>query len=399
MINLRPKTRPHLKQGFDVIVGIPSYNNERYVGNVVKTVATGLARYLKDLKSLILVCDGGSLDDTREVAGAINVPSGIERIVTTYKGIPGKGSAVMAMIEAAMIARAKLLLLYDADLRSITPEWVECMARPILKGKFDYLTPYYLRHKYDGTITNNIVYPTLFGIFGADIRQPIGGDFAIGEKLIKKFVLRENYNHLTARFGIDVWMTTQALVSGRVGQVGLGSKIHAPKEPKDDLTPMFVQVVATLFRMLVCYEEGWRKEKRYRIETLSDDFGNTVEEVEIEPKDLITEISYGVKNFGPLYEKIISPEAFRHLCSSLDHIPIDLWAKIVYDFANTFRLWARNRKKLLRLLVPLYLGRVGSFAIETRDLDSLETEAVVRKNALCFKKLKRYFTNRWSNQK
>ncbi|HID31886.1 MAG TPA: cell wall biosynthesis glycosyltransferase, partial [bacterium (Candidatus Stahlbacteria)] len=122
MINLRPKTRPHLKQGFDVIVGIPSYNNERYVGNVAKTVATGLARYLKDLKSLILVCDGGSLDDTREVAGAINVPSGIERIVTTYKGIPGKGSAVMAMIEAAMIARAKLLLLYDADLRSITPE-------------------------------------------------------------------------------------------------------------------------------------------------------------------------------------------------------------------------------------------------------------------------------------
>lgn len=401
MVNLRARVHDRLKPGFDIIIGIPSYNNERFVGHVVKTAAVGLKQYLKDWKSLILVCDGGSLDDTREVAESVEIPSGIERIVTTYRGIPGKGSAVMAMIEAADLAGAELLLLFDADLRSITPEWIDRMSRPVLEMGFDYLTPYYLRHKHDGTITNNIVYPILKGVFGVEIRQPIGGDFAIGKRLIKRLINREHFNHLTARFGIDVWMTTQAFTSGRVGQVGLGTKVHAPKEPKNDLTPMFVQVVYTLFRMLIIYEEIWREGKQIRVELVSDEFSDSIEEIPIEPRDLITEISYAVRNFGPLYERIMSRSTVRELISSLDRIPIDLWVQIVYDFAVTFRRWERNRRKLLRLLLPLYLGRVGSFALETKDMDSSQAEVVVRKNAECFWKMRDYFINRWdeSDQK
>lgn len=395
MVNLGAKDRPLLEKGFNVIVGIPSYNNEKYIGHVVKTAGAGLKKYLKDLKPLIFVCDGGSRDDTREVAAKEKIPSGIERLVSTYRGLPGKGSAVMAMVEAAEIAQTDLFLLYDADLRSITPEWIGRMSNPIIEDGFDYLTPYYLRHKHDGTITNNIVYPVLKGIFGADVRQPIGGDFAIGKKMIKQFAHREDYNHLTARFGIDVWMTIQALIKGKVGQVGLGTKVHAPKEPKNDLTPMFIQVVATLFRMLIVHQEIWQQNKKIKVELISNDLSNSIEDIPIEPKDLITEISFGIKNFGPMYEKILSPKTRQLLLSSIDRIPVDLWAQIVYDFAATFKRWERNRKKLIRLLVPLYLGRVGSFAIEARDMDSYQAEDLIRKNAECFGKLRSYLIERW----
>ena len=398
MVNLRAKHRSQIEKGFDIIVGIPSFNNEKYVGNVVKTVGAGLKKYLKDMKALIFVCDGGSRDYTREMAMKTEVPKGIEKIVSTYRGLPGKGSAVMAIVEAAELADAQLILLYDADVRSISAKWIKRMARPIIDDGFDYLTPFYLRHKHDGTITNNVVYPIMKGIFGADIRQPIGGDSAIGRKMIKKLSKREDYNHLTARFGIDVWMTTQALTTGKVGQVGLGAKIHAPKEPKNDLTPMFVQVVATLFRMLIIYKDMWQASKGVKVDLISDDFGDSIEEVPIEPKDLIVEIAYGIKNFGPVYDKILTRETMHQLLCSIDFISIDLWAKIVYDFIACFNLWERNRKKLLRLLVPLYLGRAGSFAMEVKDMDNLQAEELIRKNADCFRRLKPYLVERWQRK-
>ena len=48
---------------------------------------------------------------------------------------------------------------------------------PVFEQGFDYVAPYYLRHKYDGTITNSIVYPLTRTLYGHRIRQPIGGDF------------------------------------------------------------------------------------------------------------------------------------------------------------------------------------------------------------------------------
>ena len=85
---------------------------------------------------------------------------------------------------------AKAIVCVDADLISITPEWIKYMAEPILTEGVDYLAPLYSRHKYDGTITNNICYPLIYGIFGRNIRQPIGGDFALSDRLARHLDLR-----------------------------------------------------------------------------------------------------------------------------------------------------------------------------------------------------------------
>lgn len=43
--------------------------------------------------------------------------------------------------------------------------------RPVLNSGYDYVSPYYHRHKYDGTITNTIVYPITRALYGKRIRQ------------------------------------------------------------------------------------------------------------------------------------------------------------------------------------------------------------------------------------
>jgi len=60
----------------------------------------------------------------------------------------------------------------DSDLRSITPEWFELLLGPILLDRCDFVAPLYLRHKYDGTITNSIVYPLTRSLYGKEVRQP-----------------------------------------------------------------------------------------------------------------------------------------------------------------------------------------------------------------------------------
>ena len=57
---------------------------------------------------MIFVSDGGSTDDTREIANLVQMNSyNIEKIVTVYRGIPGKGSGLRAVFEAAKFLEAK----------------------------------------------------------------------------------------------------------------------------------------------------------------------------------------------------------------------------------------------------------------------------------------------------
>ncbi len=82
----------------DIIVGIPCFNNETTISHVIKTVESGLQIHYPNLKSVLLVADGGSVDDTREVSEEIENGAWIERIISIYRGLPGKGTAVRVYI-------------------------------------------------------------------------------------------------------------------------------------------------------------------------------------------------------------------------------------------------------------------------------------------------------------
>src|SRR3989304_2048688 len=48
----------------DIVIGIPSYNNARTIGHVVRAVSAGLARHFSDQRCVIVNSDGGSKDGT-----------------------------------------------------------------------------------------------------------------------------------------------------------------------------------------------------------------------------------------------------------------------------------------------------------------------------------------------
>ncbi|MGB2698180.1 MAG: glycosyltransferase [Candidatus Zixiibacteriota bacterium] len=390
----------------DILVGIPSFNSEDTIGGVVKACGEGLQKYFKDLKSGILISDGGSLDDSREKALEAEIPQDIKRMVAIYRGMPGKGTSARAVFEAAKMLKATVCVGVDSDLRNITPEWIQLLASPILDKKADFVVPYYLRHKYDGSITNNIVYPLTRALYGKRIRQPIGGDFGFSGELASYFCQQDVWLTDVARFGIDIWMTTSAINEGyKIVQADLGTKIHDAKDPSLDLAPMFHQVVSTLFFLMGKYEKKWMVvDKSEDVKIIR----NTpeplkLESVSVTQSKLQDEFVEGFHHFQPLYHQVIAHDNFEQIKKRVEKLektgeldfPSKLWAKVIYDFSFIYQTWSRNRRRLVDMITPLYFGRIGAYSQEVAELDSQEAEKVIEKQAEEFEKLKPYLKEKF----
>ena len=305
-------------EGADILVGIPSYNNAHTIAHVVHAVTAGLAKYFPDQRAVIVNSDGGSTDGTSRIVSAVELGGarailltqpvrGVHKVITAYQGIPGKGSAFRTIFEAASRLGVRACAVVDSDLRSITPEWLELLIEPVMQEDFDYVCPLYSRHKFDGTITNGIVYPLVRSLYGRRIRQPIGGDFGFSGRLARHFLKHDVWESDVARFGIDIWMTTTALVGDyRVCQSYLGAKIHDAKDPGAHLSTMLVQVAGSLFAQIEAHAPHWLA---VRGSEAVPEFGFRyevgLEPVAVDVSRMVHAFDQGVSDFVPLYESFM----------------------------------------------------------------------------------------------
>lgn len=154
LVSLPPPVEARLGElgTVDVLVGIPSFNNAHTIGHVVRAAAAGLAKHFPGARSAIVNSEGGSKDGTAEAVAlaeflapatiVVSHPlSTVHKIVTPCGGIPGKGSAFRTIFAIAARLDAKACAVVDADLRSITPGWIELLVGPVLKEGFDFVAP------------------------------------------------------------------------------------------------------------------------------------------------------------------------------------------------------------------------------------------------------------------
>jgi hypothetical protein len=384
----------------DLVVGIPSFRNAATIGHVTKTAAEGLRRHFPEMRAVIVNADGGSDDGTRDRVRAS--ADGVPTVAGRYEGRSGKGSAFRAIFEAVVLLNAKACAVVDSDLRSITPEWIARLAGPIVRGEADYVTPLYARHKHDGTITNTIAYPLTRALYGARVRQPIGGEFGFGADLAKIYLAEAVWESDVARFGIDIFMTTTALVRGvRVAQAFLGAKVHDPKDPGADLGPMFTQVVGTLLTLARKNVDVWRSV------TGSRDVPVIGEVTEVEPEAVNASVRVLVEKFrataadqDQAWTEILSADT-RDVArkaaetGNASAIGARFWAKAVYEIVAAVKE-RDDTESLARALLPLYFGRVAALIGEVQGLDQAAAERVVEQQALAFEQTKPYLLERWA---
>jgi hypothetical protein len=403
---LRPYVQKRLEeiQEADILVGIPCYNTEATIVHVVQMLSHGLFDHYRSARAVVMIADGGSTDDTRDVAAEFQLRPWQEKLITVYRGVPGKGSALRAIFEAADRLKVKACACVDSDLRSINPAWVKYLLEPVLNKGYEFVAPVYTRYKYDGTITNNIVYNLTRALYGKRLRQPIGGDFAFSRALARHYLEEEVWGTDVARFGIDIWMTTHAIAHGhKICQANLGVKIHDAKDPAEALGPMFRQVCGTLFHLMEENETVWQPVRGSEpIPTFGTEELREPEPVKVNQPRMVWEFQEGFRHFGAVWHSIFSREvsdaleAARRVPPEEVTIPIEVWAKLLYELAARYHGMPNHRMKMLALMTPLYLGRIASFINQTKEMDSLEAEKVVEAQAQAFEDQKDYLVDLWS---
>ncbi|MCD6309860.1 MAG: glycosyltransferase [Candidatus Eremiobacteraeota bacterium] len=373
---------------YDMVLGIPSYQNDDTIGFVCRQLIEGTKEHFPDRSVLILNSDGSADDRTLATFEDTMRGSGIDHIAFHYEGIPGKGSAVGAIFESIQAVDASCGIMVDGDLRSISSAWLRYLVGPIISGDYDFITPYYNRHKFDGTITNSTVYPMTSAVYGVEIRQPIGGDFGFSRACVDEYLGAPAWSDSVSRFGIDIFMTTIAIATGKkIGQARLGAKVHDPKDPSESLGPMFSQVLGAMFDL---YNEfGKRKsEKIIRAPVFGE-----IPEIKAEPVSVNFD---GLKEqFAPVFKQRIN-EYYNILSSRVigklskpeireSGIPCDLWAKILKSFAEKYTDYRESPDIFMNMLVPLYYGRLLSLLAQLEKLDDDEAEACIRDQIRVFR--------------
>jgi glycosyltransferase involved in cell wall biosynthesis len=398
----------------DIVVGIASFNNSHTINHVVSAVDAGLAKYFPMERSVIINSDGGSTDGTPRIVRDARFDhktvflsqtlSPAHRISTPYHGLPGKGSAFRTVFETAVSLGAKACCVVDADLRSITPEWMELLLVPVMREGYDFVAPLYSRHKYDGSITNSIIYPMTRTLYGKRIRQPIGGEFGFSGRLADFYLSNQDvWETDVSRFGIDIWMTTEAIAGGfNLCQVNLGAKIHDPKDPGTDLSDMFVQVMSSFFTLTERHYEHWKDvTKTVEVPTFGFKYYAGLEPINVNVAMMIDHLKLGVENLKGVWESFIVGDTIRILESLAKkrprnfRFPAELWVSIVFEFVLAYHHQKIATEHLIKSLIPLYMGRNASFFLEVTRLNNDEAEDVIEELCVEFEKQRRYLLEAW----
>lgn len=367
----------------DVIAGIPSYNNQ----NTISYVTEQIGKTFEKLKqnSIIADCDGGSKDDT--LKNFLSSKTKIKKIIIKAKpGTTGKGTVFKNLFSYARTTTAKTIIVNDSDLRSINPKWVNLQLQAI--KKYDYATPLYSRYKYDGTITNNICYPLVYSLFCKNIRQPIGGDFAFSKRL-SNYWLKCRWPANAKLFGIDIFMTTNAILGNfKICKVNLGAKIHDAKDPSHSLSPMFRQVIGTLFEIIIKNKNIIKKLKQVKqIPVLGGKKLKKPQTFKVDNNNIKKKFTQGLKINNKTIKKILDKENFKKINKGIN---AELWSNIVYDYIIAYK----KDKNIIESLIPLWFGRIHSFVNETINLTTEQAEKNILKQAKIFYKNRNYLLER-----
>lgn len=211
-----------------ISVIIPAKNEEKTIAKVISVV--------REKADEVIVVDGHSTDRTKE----ISEEAGARVIQQTKKMYPGKGNAMKTGLDAAT---KDIVLYFDADMTSMTSEWVTMLTQPIINGTADVCKAEYIRGPLDAPVTKLVAKPLLKKLYpNLNVNMPLEGEIAARKSTFEKMTFKEDW-------GIDVGLVISAHVQGfRIKNVFLGEKIHKPSYNDDiaELSPMAQNIIETI---------------------------------------------------------------------------------------------------------------------------------------------------------
>jgi hypothetical protein len=245
----------------DILVGLPTHNDAKTIGSIVHTIQRDILRCFPRERAVIINADGGSRDGTPELVTGVSIddlrPASnpyalrtLHSISTRYAASPSSGVALRTILAAAELLRAKACVVMSPESANIESEWLSKLLRPIYRDGFDLVTPTYGRHKFEGLLITNLLYPMVRALYGVRIREAYSPEFGFSGRLGSQFLGQNVWNDGADGAGVELRFTLAAITGGyRICQSFLGEKDHIERRGAD-LVPALRQTVGALFSVL-----------------------------------------------------------------------------------------------------------------------------------------------------
>ncbi|RMF05645.1 hypothetical protein D6764_04170 [Candidatus Woesearchaeota archaeon] len=401
---LESEIKSAIPQGYeaDAVLIFPAKNVEEYIEKNIRGAVAGFEE-LRNMglvnKALVMPVEGGSKDDTWKVIESLQKDGdiGVRGIRYTdfesYKNLAetlgwfdssstkdpvGKGLGVLVGLLAAShigktTDRQQPVILEDSDLMYVTPNTISTDALPILSGDAQFGLSEYIRHRRDGSITNNVVYPlSSLVLNNSSFRQLIGGDVSMSDDAVRKFLNDAMWTQIAdyaLRYGIDIGLSLSAVFDDSINVTALpkgvkyhGSTKHYATKP-DFLPGMAQEVLYTLLWKLVQYEDKWKHQTEDPVTARARLDNVSVPEVAAPDIDsLLRDYSYAMLNGGGEKLKELLQKAggnfkvydtMEYLAHKIDEegrvsVPMDDWMRMLVGYLSTFKgLDEESRKELV----------------------------------------------------
>jgi hypothetical protein len=267
------------RAGKTISVCLPSMNEAATIGTILEVAREELMEKMPLVDQLCVV-DGGSEDDTRDIARDAGAEVfGQEEILPGQYEPLGKGDALWRSL---LCLRGDIIVWIDSDIRNFHPRFVYGIIGPLIaRPGIRYVKGFYQRpikaeHSLlstgGGRVTELVARPLLSLFFPelSALIQPLSGEYGGDRELLEKIPFFSGYGveigmlmDIYSRFGMDV-----------IGQVDLVERQHF-NQPMSALGGMSFQIMQAVFIRL--QERGEMKlVEEYSTEMTQVDYINGV---------------------------------------------------------------------------------------------------------------------------
>jgi glucosylglycerate synthase len=397
----------------DILVGVPTHNNAKTIGAIAETIQAGILTFFPRERAAIINVDGGSRDGTPGLIASAAIDDArpnakmytlrtFHSISTQYASSPARGTALHTIMAAAELLRAKACAVISPESTQITNDWLATLLRPVYTEDFDLVLPTYSRHRFDGILLTNLLYPMTRALYGLKIREPFALDYAFSGRLGSQFLTQNAWHEETAQAGSETQLTLAAIAGEyRICQSFLGTKERAERHSAD-LVPAMRQTVGALFSSLETNFSLWSaRTGSQTIPTTGEERKFSLEPLRINRKRLREMFSTGVAELESIFQSILSPATLAELQSiaRTEDVPFrysaELWVKTIYEFAAAYHKSVISRDHIIQALAPLFRGRALTFLAENINGSADDVENNIENLCLEFERTKPYLLEIW----
>ena len=401
----------------DLLVGISSHDAGDAVGQAVQAVEQSIQRQFIRQRVVIVLLDGGTKDENAVAGASLENPEEkrvrspgitslrtIHRVAANFSSPPSPGIALRTILAVADLLQARACAVVSAAVSDLNSDSIANLLTPVYREKLDFVAPLYARHKFQGLLMRNLLYPMSHAVFGCGIREIFPAEWGFSGRLARYCLNQDVWHEDAIRVQPEAWMAITANCSDfRCCQVFLGEKPPGKRGLGTDIVEVLRQTVGTLFWCLESQQRLWLESDRSPIPvpTIGPAHELTSESTDMDQHRIFEMFRSGVTDLEPVLSSVLDPETHSEIKRLISieegkfRFKSDLWVRTLYDFAASYHHAVINRDHLVQALAPLYRGMTHSFLVEHAHSSPAEIEAANEMLCAEFELQKPYLRERW----